>query len=145
MCIWKLLDRFSVFCFYCSLGLDPFSRLTFWLPHKACKMLVPRPGIQPLALHWKPRVLTTGQPGKSCLLCSFVWVVFCHHCPAPLRAKGPPPGPLPGECGQQSRPLFALQLCPQAGGLPFPLNFWLYYTTSPKTKNKIYSFFICNL
>ena len=64
-------------------------------------MLVPRPGIQPMALHWKLRVLTTGQPGKSCLLCSFVWVVFCHHCPAPLRAKGPPLGPLPGECGQQ--------------------------------------------
>ena len=70
--------------FYCSLGLDPFSRLIFWLRHKACEMLVPQPGLRPKPLRWKPRVSTTGQPGRSCLFCRFDWVVFCHHGPAPL-------------------------------------------------------------
>ena len=31
----------------------------------ACRILVPRPGIEPEMLKWKCRVLTTGPPGKS--------------------------------------------------------------------------------
>ena len=32
----------------------------------ACGALFPQPGIEPMPLHWKHRVLTTRLPGKSC-------------------------------------------------------------------------------
>ena len=37
-----------------------------FLGQVACRILVPRPGIEPATLKWKCRVLTTGPPGKSC-------------------------------------------------------------------------------
>ena len=44
--------------------------LTSWLlgkasGHKACRILIPRPGITPAILAWQGKVLTTGLPGKS--------------------------------------------------------------------------------
>ena len=36
----------------------------FWLHCTACGILVSRPGIEPVPLNWKRRVLTTGPPGK---------------------------------------------------------------------------------
>lgn len=67
--------------------------------------------------HWTARQVL---PFLQVWLGSFLppWPSTSHH--------GPPPGPLPGDWLAKSRPLFALQLCPQTGGLPFPLNFWLY-------------------
>ena len=41
----------------------------FWPRHMACRILVPRPGIEPGPRHWKLGVLTTGPPGNS--LCKF--------------------------------------------------------------------------
>ena len=40
--------------------------LVFWLCCVACGILVPWPGMEPVPLHCKCRVLTTGLPGKSC-------------------------------------------------------------------------------
>ena len=37
----------------------------FWPCSEACGILVPWPGIKPILLQWKQRVLTTGPPGKS--------------------------------------------------------------------------------
>jgi len=37
----------------------------FWPGHTACGILVPRPGLKPMPLPWKHRVLTTGSLGKS--------------------------------------------------------------------------------
>ena len=34
-----------------------------------CGILVPRPGIEPVPLHWEHGVLATGPPGKSCDMC----------------------------------------------------------------------------
>ena len=45
--------------------------LFFWLHLAACEILVPRPGIEPMPLQWKHRVLTTGPPGRSLHLTIF--------------------------------------------------------------------------
>ena len=37
----------------------------FWPCHTACGILVPQLEIEPVPLHWKCRVLTTGLPGAS--------------------------------------------------------------------------------
>ena len=38
----------------------------FWYHHPACRILIPQPGIEPLApQQWKHVVLTTGLPGNS--------------------------------------------------------------------------------
>ena len=37
----------------------------FWPRHMACGMLFPRPGIEPMPLQWKCRVLATGLLRKS--------------------------------------------------------------------------------
>ena len=45
----------------------------FWPRHVARGILVPRPGIKPVPLRWKCRVLTTGPPGKSCDYGFYLW------------------------------------------------------------------------
>ena len=42
-----------------------FMFLFFWPCHTACRILVPRPGIEPGPRQLKHRVLSTGPPGKS--------------------------------------------------------------------------------
>ena len=55
--LWKNIDS------------DPLSifptNFFFWLGCVACRILVPRPGIKPMPLQWKLRVLITGIPGNS--------------------------------------------------------------------------------
>ena len=52
--------------------------LYFCSHHRACKILVPQPGIKPMPcpLQWKSGILTTGPPGKSpeSLLLTIMWV-----------------------------------------------------------------------
>ena len=51
-----------------------FWRLFFWphhVPHVG--ILVPQPGIEPLPLQWKPKVLATGLPGKAWIWCIDAW------------------------------------------------------------------------
>ena len=42
-----------------------FNNFFLWPHCAACGILVPWPGIEPVPLQWKPRVLITGRPGKS--------------------------------------------------------------------------------
>ena len=37
----------------------------FWPCPKARRILAPQPGIEPVPLHWKHRVLTTGLPERT--------------------------------------------------------------------------------
>ena len=53
-CVRALL----LFCFLLSYGF-------FGPCLTACGILVPRPGVEPVTLHWKSAVLTTELPGKS--------------------------------------------------------------------------------
>ena len=47
------------------------SKFFFFWPHPAaCRILVPRPGTEPVPLQWKHGVLTTGLPGNSLKLFS---------------------------------------------------------------------------
>ena len=55
----------------CSVRLGPLTLLLpaflwfFWAVPHSMRILVPRPGVEPVTLHWKSTVLTTGLPGKS--------------------------------------------------------------------------------
>ena len=63
-------------------------KFIFGLWHVACGILVPQPVIEPVPLHWKHGVLTTGPAGKSCktqiLSClipknmPLTTVLYCH-------------------------------------------------------------------
>ena len=48
-------------------------RLFFWLHCKACRILVPWPGIESGPWHWKLWVLTTGPPGNSLEIPHFIY------------------------------------------------------------------------
>ena len=50
---WRSISRYFFYLFI------------FWPYPGACRILIPWPGIEPVPLHWKHRVLTTGPPGKS--------------------------------------------------------------------------------
>ena len=54
--LWKNID---------SDPLSIFQAIFFWLGCVACRILVPRPVIEPMPLRWKLRVLITGTPGNS--------------------------------------------------------------------------------
>ena len=43
-----------------TLNFYPF----LYFGHEACEILVPQPGIEPVPLQWKHRVLITGLPGS---------------------------------------------------------------------------------
>ena len=51
-----------------------FSGVGFW-PHHVVHfgILVPQPGIEPLPLQWKPKVLATGLPRKAWIWCIDAW------------------------------------------------------------------------
>ena len=51
--------------FICVFSAFEFLFVSFWLYHVACEILVLRPGIEPMPLQWKCRVLATGPPKKS--------------------------------------------------------------------------------
>ena len=48
----------------------------FWPYHKACRISVPYLGIKLMPLHWKHVILTTGLPGKSHVVMSFLFLIF---------------------------------------------------------------------
>ena len=48
-----------------SLSLWNIMSLFFWPHCEACEILAPRPGIEPVTLHGKHTILTTGPLGKS--------------------------------------------------------------------------------
>ena len=52
---------------YCAGGIWGFFFFffRFWPYMRACRILIPWPGLKPTPLQWKSRVLTTGLPGKS--------------------------------------------------------------------------------
>ena len=77
-------------------------RFVFLLPHTACEVLAPWPGIEPLLLSPELRVLTTGLPGKSLL-----WSVFLSQLLESLARAGEPD---PAAQGQKR-----IRLCAAAG------------------------------
>ena len=48
-----------------ALFIAGVGNVCLWPPHMACRILVPQPGIEPVPLQRKHRVLTAGPPGKS--------------------------------------------------------------------------------
>ena len=48
----------------------------FWPYHKVCRISVPYLGIKLMPLHWKHVILTTGLPGKSRVVMSFLFLIF---------------------------------------------------------------------
>ena len=54
--------------------------------HMACGILVPQPGIEPVSLHWKHRVLNTGPTGRS----SVGSLELMLQAPPPLGPQVPP-------------------------------------------------------
>ena len=63
----------------CCSRCQCFIPFFFWLHHSACRILAPRPGIEPGPPAWKPWVLTTGLPGNSqCFIPFYGWIIF--HC-----------------------------------------------------------------
>ena len=67
--LWKL-SKIVVFTCFCSYTFF------FWLYHMACGVLVFRPGMGPMPLHWKHGIITTGLPGKG------LWQFLRHMCEA---------------------------------------------------------------
>ena len=59
----KALEKFQVKDF----GLFIF--FFFFFGHKACRILIPWPGIKPATLAWQGKVLTTGLPGSPIHWC----------------------------------------------------------------------------
>ena len=63
----------QVLTFFLGFYISPFFFLIFihsftwlhWILVATCGILVPRPGIEPVPLHWEHRILTTGASGKS--------------------------------------------------------------------------------
>ena len=50
----------------------------FWFfGHEACRILAPRPGIEPAPPALEDGVSTTGLPGKSLITASFTTNVYC--------------------------------------------------------------------
>ena len=74
--IFKILAFFAqskdhISCFYSSLFF-------FW-PHSiTCRVLISQPETEPFPCQWKPRVLTTGPPGKSPIVLITYMLVFSN-------------------------------------------------------------------
>ena len=61
----------------------------FWPYHyETCGILVPRPRIKPMPLHWKCSILTAGPPGTSPTICwsNQYFYLFVKHLPSPCSA-----------------------------------------------------------
>ena len=74
--IFKQIISFT-YCTYVLL-------LLFWPYHTACRIFVTWPGIKPMFLQWKCRVLTTGPPRKSLFIMVSLSVLFPSILPVPV-------------------------------------------------------------
>ena len=119
--------------------------LGFWPCHAACGILAPWPGVKPVPLQWKLRVLPTGPPGNSLGITFWVerpltnlaektdfrgtrfqWV----SCPQPLTH---PPCQLLLRCSLPRPSCPSLSPCPQARLSPLSAH------TSPPLPKEIFS------